>query len=108
MARSDSPWIVGLATSLPVRRKRETPGSARRASSRRGLRARSSGPTRTMEKARSAGLGARRGAVTWTSETIGGGMSGIGVSSGWTTGQNKVTGRGLYHFVTGYRPILGY
>ena len=54
MARSDMPWVVGLAARLVVRRNSDTAGTLRRASSSRLDRCSTSGSSRTTEKAASA------------------------------------------------------
>jgi hypothetical protein len=61
MARSDTPWVVGLAESEVVRRNSETPGALSSAWSRRGVTLRISGPTCTALNAASPPSGASRG-----------------------------------------------
>ena len=62
MARSETPWVVGLAESEVVRRNSETPGVLSSAWSSRGVVFRISGPTCTALNAASPPSGARRGA----------------------------------------------
>ena len=69
MPLTATPWVVGFAPRLEVRRKRETPGALSRASSSRVAVASVSGPMRRIEKAASAGLGGRRAARTTTTST---------------------------------------
>ena len=62
MARSETPWVVGLADSDVVRRKSDTPGTVSSAWSTRGITFRISGPTCAALNAASPPSGARRGA----------------------------------------------
>jgi hypothetical protein len=64
MARSEMPWVVGLAARLEVRRNRLTAGTDLKASSSRVSRDRRSSPMRTTLNAASLAAGGRRAAVT--------------------------------------------